>query len=223
VLYYPRLGETISTLEAVVPVEEVLVHLNGSSQHSFEGIHFEYGTWLRPMEGEGFVEGQAAACAVCPAGELKARHINNGHPLSPTSWVNNGPFPVGCGGGDIYALTPGNVIITAGKDISFHNCTFERLGAFGVSAGGGSQRVSWSRCTFRDVSAGALMLGEISDCAETNVSRWNANFSVSDSRITNLPVEYTGATSIFLGYVDSSTIEHNLIANTSYSGELRGF
>ena len=29
------------------------------------------------------------------------------------------------------------------------------------------------------------MLGEIADCAETNVSRWNANFSVSDSHITN--------------------------------------
>ena len=69
-----------------------------------------------------------------------------------------------CGGGDIYALTPGNVIITSGKDIAFTNCTFQRLGAYGVSAGGGSQRVSWSRCTFRDISAGALMLGEISDC-----------------------------------------------------------
>ena len=76
-------------------MEQVLVHLNGSSQHSFEGIRFEYGTWLRPMEGDGFVEGQSAACAVCPAGELKAHHINNGHPASPTSWVNNGPFPVG--------------------------------------------------------------------------------------------------------------------------------
>ena len=198
------------------------MHLNGSSQHSFESIHFEYGTWLRPMEGEGFVEGQSAACAVCPVGGLKAQHINNGHPLSATSWVNNGPFPVGCGGGDIYALTPGNIRITTGKDIEFNNCTFQRLGAFAASAGGGSQRVSWSRCTFRDVSAGALMLGEISDCAETNTSNWNANFTVSDSRITNLPVEYTGAISIFLGYVDSSTIERNYTANTSYSGEQHG-
>lgn len=63
------------------------------------------------------------------------------------------------------------------------------------------------------------MLGEISDCAEVNASRWNANFTVSDSTITNLPTEYTGASSIFLGYVESSIIEHNLIANTSYSGE----
>ena len=30
-------------------------------------------------------------------------------------------------------------------------------------------------------------------------------------------MEYTGATGIFFGYVQSSTIQHNLIANTSYS------
>ena len=35
VLYYPRLEEAknLSALDAMVPLEEVLVHLNGSSQH----------------------------------------------------------------------------------------------------------------------------------------------------------------------------------------------
>jgi hypothetical protein len=200
------------------------------------------------MQGAGFVEGQSAACAVCPAGGLKAHRIQNGQ------WVNNGPFPEGkskkqnalllcqsfsndlprqtpdrnakerrflpgCGGGDVYELTPGNVAITNARDIAFSNCSFQHLGAYGVSAGGGTQRVSWAQCVFSDISAGALMLGEISDCAEVNASRWNANFTVSDSTITNLPTEYTGASSIFLGYVESSIIEHNLIANTSYSGE----
>lgn len=218
ILYYPRLAEVVagnlSSLEAVVAVEEVLLHINGSSRHSFHGINFEYGTWFRPMEGEGFVEAQSGACSVCPIGGLKAHRGKVGQ--SP--WLNNGPFPVMCGGGDVYALTPGNVIITGGKSINFSNCTFQHLGAYATSADGGSQRVSWSQCRFRDISAGALMLGEISDCAETNVSRWNANFSVSDSYVTNLPVEYTGASSIFLGYVDSSTVAHNYIANTSYSG-----
>ena len=171
------------------------------------------------MEGAGFVEAQSGACSICPVGGLRAHRGRVGQ--SP--WLNNGPFPVGCGGGDVYELTPGNVIITGGADIQFSNCTFQHLGAYAASAGGGSQRVSWSQCRFRDISAGALMLGEISDCAETNRSRWNANFSVSDSHVTNLPVEYTGASSIFLGYVDSSTVSHNHIANTSYSGLTMGW
>ena len=31
----------------------------------------------------------------------------------------------------------------------------------------------------------------------------------------NLPVEYSGATAIFVGYVAAATIQHNLITNTS--------
>jgi acetyl esterase/lipase len=216
VLYFPRTGEDMSALDVVIPVEETLVHLNGSSKHSWENIVFEYATWLRPMEGAGFVEGQSAACAVCPAGELKAVWKNR-------QWQNNGPFPQGCGGGDTYATTPGNVIITAGKDISFSNCTFQHLGAFAASAAGGSQRVSWSACTFTDVSAGALMLGDLAHCAETDMSLWDTNFTVSDNTITNMPVEYTGATSLFLAYVHKSSVEHNYIANTSYSAMTIGW
>ena len=181
VLYMPRAGETADTLDAMLAVEETLVHHNGSSGHVWQGVTFQYATWLRPMESAGFVEGQSAACSVCPAGLLKAHYIANGQ------FVNNGPFPTGCGGGDVYETTPGNVLITNSKNLSFENCTFQRLGASAASAGGGSQRISWSGCTFRDVSAGALMLGGLDTCSETNVSLWDSGFSVSDSTITNMP------------------------------------
>ena len=48
-------------------------------------------------------------------------------------------------------------------------------------------------------------------------SRWDSDFTVADSVITNIPVEYTGATAIFLGYVQSTTIEHNHMENMTYS------
>ena len=38
-----------------------------------------------------------------------------------------------------------------------------------------------------------------------------------------MPVEYTGATAVFFGYVANSTLEHNLIANTSYSAMTIGW
>ena len=33
-------------------------------------------------------------------------------------------------GGDVYATTPGNVVVTAGRDIAFESCTFQHLGAY---------------------------------------------------------------------------------------------
>ena len=46
----------MSELQAVVPVEQTILHHNGSAAHVWQGVSFEYGTWLGPMEGAGFVE-----------------------------------------------------------------------------------------------------------------------------------------------------------------------
>ena len=67
------------------------------------------------------------------------------------------------------------------------------------AANGGSQRVSWRNCTFRDTSSGALMLGGLDTCDEKDASKWDRDFVIEDSSITNMPVEYTGATAVFFG------------------------
>lgn len=156
VLYMPWPGQDMATADAMLAVEETLLQHNASAQHSWIGVTFEYATWLRPMQGDGFVEQQSAACSVCPAGGL--------HGGAP-------PFPVGCGGGDVYVVTPGAVVVTGGTDIVFSNCTFQHLGAYAAAASGGSQRVTWERCVFRDISAGAVMLGDLANCDEKNPAR----------------------------------------------------
>ena len=41
------------------------------------------------------------------------------------------PYNVsGCGGGDVYVTTPGNIVVNGGVDISFTACTFQHLGAY---------------------------------------------------------------------------------------------
>ena len=67
------------------------------------------------------------------------------------------------------------------------------------AANGGSQRVSWRNCTFRDTSSGALMLGGLDTCDEKDTGKWDRDFVIEDSSITNMPVEYTGATAVFFG------------------------
>ena len=44
---------------------------------------------------------------------------------------------------------------------------FGVLGAYGASAANGSKRIAWRRCTFTDISAGAVMLGDFKS--------WNCN------------------------------------------------
>lgn len=208
-LYLPREGEDMSTATAVIAAEETLVQHNASARHVWYGVTFEYATWVRPMLGDGYVEVQSGACSVCPVGQANT--------LGP-------PYNItGCGGDDVYATTPGNVVVTGGLDISFAACTFQHLGAYAAAANGGSQRVTWRNCTFSDVSSGALMLGGLDTCDEKDVTKWDQRFAITDSKITNLPVEYTGATAVFFGYVDSSTVEHNLIENTSYSAMTIGW
>ena len=59
--------------------------------------------------------------------------------------------------------------------------------------------MSWRNCTFRDTSSGALMLGGLDTCDEKDASKWDRDFVIADSSITNMPVEYTGATAVFFG------------------------
>lgn len=167
----------------------------------------EIATWLRPMQGDGYVEQQSAACNVCPRG------ASQGVP----------PFAPGCGGGDSYIMTPGNVRVEGGSDITFHSCVFRHLGAYAAGADRGSQRVSWQNCTFQDLSAGAIMLGGLDTCADKDVSRWDRDFRIEDCKITNLPVEYTGATAVFFGYVENATLQHNWMENMTYSAMTIGW
>eukprot|EP00039_Didymoeca_costata_P020924 m.342867 g.342867 ORF g.342867 m.342867 type:complete len:745 (+) comp21934_c0_seq1:76-2310(+) len=202
ILYIPLPDQDMTTASAIIPVEEVLVWHKSAQSQQWENVVFEYATWLRPMQNDGFVDWQSAVTMICPYGV-----------------VND----YGCGKEDVGYVTPGNVIVDAGKNILFSNCTFRHLGAYASSALNGSQGVVWSGCTFEDVSAGALMIGQVSTCNETDVTKWDSNFTVADNLIHNLPVEYTGATSIFVAYVQSANIIHNHIANTSYSGMTVGW
>ena len=109
-LHASRLSDTVARCQryradrkvaAVVAVEETLLTHSASARHQMEGLIFEYATWLRPGNAEGFVEQQSAACDDCPAGTKAG---------------------VGCGANDTYVITPGNVAVLGSKDVAFHNC-----------------------------------------------------------------------------------------------------
>jgi hypothetical protein len=187
VLYIPRAGEDLATAEVVIAVEESLLALRGAARQAFEGVTFSFATWLRPGEGVGYVEQQSAACNTC------AYNVTTGK-----AWY--------CGGDDVYTVTPGNVALVGAHDVQFVNSTFTHLGAYAASARGGSQYVSFTSCRFDDVSAGAVMLGDVDTFNITDVSLWDANFTVADCVAVNTGLEFTGATTIFAAYVADTVI-----------------
>jgi len=202
ILYLPLPGEDITTADAVVAVEESLLKLRGASRQSFADVTFSFATWLRPGEGKGIVDQQATASSTCDYGV-------------PTLSAH------GCGLDDVFEMTPGSVALFGARDVDFESCGFVHLGAFGASASGGSQRVAWRGCTFADTSGGAVMLGDTASFNNTDASSWDADLSVSDSTMQGA-VEFTGATTVFIAYVQNATIEHNFLYNASYSAMVSG-
>ena len=59
IFYVPLPGQNASHINAVVALEETLLTHDTSSRHAWEGVTFEYATWLRPGQGAGFVEQQS--------------------------------------------------------------------------------------------------------------------------------------------------------------------
>eukprot|EP01051_Picozoa_sp_SAG22_P017765 SAG22_NODE_2818_length_2181_cov_1.579731_2_plen_341_part_01 len=151
----------------------------------------------------------AAAAAHCSWNET-TKQCGQTPPPRPSLWSHD----------EHTAVSKGNVVVTNGSFIYFLNSTFQHLGGYASSALGGSQNVHWRGCHFHDISSGALMLGDLQHCNETDTTKWDCNFTISDNTIVNLPVErgFSGATAIFGAYVASVLIEHNHIANTSYTG-----
>jgi hypothetical protein len=202
VLYFPFPGQSMASASAVLAVEERVVSLEGAARQNFSGVTFAFATWLRPGQEVGYVEQQSAACNACPYGVKKA-------------WY--------CGKDDVLVVTPGNVAVVGGADVAFSGCTFAHLGAYGASAGGGAQRVSWLGCDFFDLSAGALMLGATDTFNVTDPAQWDGAYAVADCDMWDTGAEYTGATTVFAGYVFNTSIEHNRVANASYSGMTVGW
>jgi hypothetical protein len=94
---------------------------------------------------------------------------------------------------------------------------------------GTSTRAKDSKTKLLPLSAfyqGAIVLGDItalSRNSSTPVSQWDQRLTVEDCTIRNLPVEYSGAAAVFGGYVANATIQHNLIANSSWNAIALGW
>src|SRR6266545_1962033 len=201
-------GEDPATAKLIAPVLETLVSGRGTATAplhdvTFTGLQFSYATWLRPSTPEGLSEVQATVSLTgTGAGSTQGLCTN----------VPGGTCPYGA-----WTKTPGNVSFAYARDIQFLGDGFVHLGGAGLDLDHGTPGTTVKGSVFTDISGNGLQLGGLDKPGATGADRTSAN-TIQDNHFFGLPVEYHGGVAIDVGYAERTTIAHNQIDNTAYTG-----
>ncbi|WP_223199286.1 right-handed parallel beta-helix repeat-containing protein [Solihabitans fulvus] len=209
VYYIPRAGEDLATAKVVAPALETLVSGQGTASApihdiSFNGLQFSDATWLSPSGPEGF-------------SEIQATYRITG----TTGYATQGLCQFKAGGTCPYGnwtKSPGNVSFNHDKGIAFTGDGFARLGGAGLDLGDGSQGDLVKGCVFTDISGNGLELGGVDVTMPTAAGDHTSGNQILDNHLYSLPVEFHGGVAIDVGYAEQTTIAHNQIDHTAYTG-----
>ena len=211
--YYPRKGEQVT--DAVVPVVETLVRVEGTIDRPvhhvrFENITFAYTTWIRPSL-QGHVPLQAGMYMTDGYKIRPSMIRKNNHKLDNQGWLGR---------------PSSAVTVRAARNVDFGNCSFLHLGSTGIDYEWATEGGCIRGCLFRDIAGNGIVTGSFSPAAhETHLPYDPADrrevctgLTVSNNYITDVTNEDWGTLGICAGYVSDINIEHNEISNVSYSG-----
>ena len=200
-------GQTLADLEADawVPVLDVLVSYNGTANHSWAGVAFEYATWSQPNSPDGYVDQQSAVFLCTLGGQTPGCEDPSAAPPST--------IPL--------AEPPGAVQVSRGTGITFDGCTFAHLGApYALALSGGTQDSAVLGCAFSDLSGGAVKLGSVFNASGAGLldpAAWDARMSVVNCTASGVSLEFSSAAVVFVGFVTGCVIDHNSIADAGYT------
>ena len=99
---------------------------------------------------------------------------------------------------------------------SFEGCTVTHAGTYGLAVRSGSRFVDISSCSFTDLGAGGIKIGETKIPADS--SRFTSHNTIVDCTIANAGLIFHGAIGIWVGESPANRIIHNHIYNLYYSG-----
>jgi parallel beta-helix repeat protein len=107
------------------------------------------------------------------------------------------------------------VLLNNCQDCKIENCRFEHLGNYALELVNGSQRNVIDHCTFTDLGAGAIRIGETTQ-PDKKLAQTFGN-TVADCRITDGGHEFPSACGIWLGQTYNNVITHNELADLYYT------
>ncbi|WP_285748447.1 right-handed parallel beta-helix repeat-containing protein [Lentzea sp. NBRC 105346] len=209
IYYLPRPGEDLAKADVEVPVLEKLVNVNGSKNLTFDGLRFAYATWLRPSSGEGLSEIQATI-------SLTGAKAYDTQGLCHR--IAGGTCPFGA-----WTKGPGNVSVEHADKVRFLNDDFVHLGAAGLDLGHGASNITVRDSVFTDISGNGVQIGDVDQPEPKDPKDITHHIDVNNNHLYALPVEFRGGVAIFNGYTQHTTIAHNQIDHTAYSGISTGW
>ncbi|KAI3318055.1 pectin lyase-like protein [Xylariaceae sp. AK1471] len=213
VYYKPLSGENLATAATYLGIQEVLISVGGtydSPAHdiSFDGITFAHSTWLKPGQGYGYVDQQTGAYI----GE------NTTYPEFEATRPH-------------WQQMPSAVQVSAASNIVLANCTFTQLGGSGVGVGNdanahltkvglGVSRVSILDNYFTQIMGNSLTVGGVqADSHHPSDTRMIiSGLTISGNIFYNNSIFYSSCVPILVTYVQNSSISHNDVSTTQYSG-----
>ena len=122
-----------------------------------------------------------------------------------------------------WTKAPANVSFRFNHNIHFDHVGFAKLGGAGLDLGDGSQNDTVKGCVFTDISGNGLDLAGVDINLPTSAAQHTSGNVIADNHFFNLPVEYHGGVAIDVGYAERTTISHNQIDHTAYSGISMGW
>ncbi|MBQ4088055.1 MAG: S-layer homology domain-containing protein [Clostridia bacterium] len=201
-LYYiPREGEDMSTMVATIPVGERLLTVNGNSGKdpvrnlTFNNIEFADTGWNAPTTAGGLATNQNYSFNGGSLLMYSALHIKDAH------------------------------------YIDFTNNKIVRIGSSGLQTSRSIQHCNFMGNEFTDISGGGMSFGAVvkTDLGAADphltddVSEWNAWNKVHSNFFYGTGLQYKGCAVLSVSWPRHTTISHNYIGTSPYSGMHTGW
>jgi hypothetical protein len=196
--YIPLAGQDLASVDVEAPVLETLITGGGTAAaplHDvvFDGIQFSYATWLGASTGNGFSEIQANYLVWGTAGADAGN--------AEFSWYQ----------------IPANVSLTYTNKVEFTNDAFVHLGGAGLGLGNGTQNAVIKGNVVTDTSGNGIELGNDDMRNATGADQTIGN-TIADNHVFETPAEFHGGIGVDIGYAANTSVVHNQIDHTPYSG-----
>jgi hypothetical protein len=214
IYYWPRQNEDMTTAQAIVPVFENLVQIEGTldlpvSYVNFKNISFEHTSWLRPSK-VGHIPLQVGMYLL-DAYKLKKPGTPDKAGLENQAWIGR---------------QSAGVTVKGANHINFERCSFLHMAATGLDFVSGTNNDKVEGCIFSDIGGTGLQMGFFGDASfeahlpyDPSDRREVCQFErIANNLITNCTNEDWGCVGINVGYARDVNIEHNEVSNLNYSG-----
>ncbi len=215
-------SETVSTSGPVRLAQQVLYEVNGLARGTYQITlekHTADASWLCI---DAFV---VLPEPLVPVHDLAFRGITFAYAtwLSQDGYVDNQAGVLWDPITHTPTRVPGAVRVSRGLRIELADNAFLHMGGAALELADGTHDSNVVGNRFDDVSAGAVLVGEVDDYylndrMTTGPARMTSGITVKNNAITNTGIDYHDTVALWVGHARNSMIAHNVVAHTSYTG-----